>query len=66
MFYYEIYFYNLCRVRLDCNIYFLLEKQAFNGLLIYKIYLRELGRKYGRRRTMFSTLLRPATNEKLM
>ena len=28
-----MYFYNLRRVRLDCNIYFLFEKQAFNGLL---------------------------------
>ena len=26
-------FYNLRRVRFDCNIYFLFEKQAFNGLL---------------------------------
>ena len=24
---------NLCRVSLDCNIYFLFDKQAFNGLL---------------------------------
>ena len=28
-----MYCYNLCRVRLDCNVYFLFEKQAFNGLL---------------------------------
>ena len=26
-------YYNLCQVCLDCNIYFLLEKQVFNGLL---------------------------------
>ena len=25
--------YNLCLVRFNCNIYFLFEKKAFNGLL---------------------------------
>ena len=42
----------MCRVRLDCNIYLLFEKQAFNGLLkvigiqklLYFLYRRKLFR----------------------